>query len=258
MKNLCVIQARMSSTRFPGKVLLDLSGKSVLERVIERVSASRLISEVVVATGIGNENLPIVNLCAANGVRVFCGSEDDVLDRFYQVAKLLSTENVVRITADCPLVDPEIIDLVIKSHIRSGADYTSNNEPPTFPEGLDVTVFTFSALRDAWSNAILHSEREHVVPYIFNRKNNFKLNSIKNKTDYSSNRWTLDYPVDYKFINAVYKAFNGKKHFMMKDVLQFLDKNPLIAKLNEKIPRSEGYKKSLCDDIVLKRYGDNT
>lgn len=250
IKNLCIIQARVESTRLPSKVLLDLYGKSVLERVLERTSASRLVSKVAVATGIGKENLPIVRICATKGIPVFCGSEEDVLDRFYQLAKLFNPENVVRITADCPLIDPAVIDLVIKNHMRSGADYTSNNAPPTFPDGEDVEIFTFSALRDAWKNASLMSEREHVTPYI--RKHKFDLHCVQNKIDLSSKRWTLDDPEDYKFIKAVYQAFKGKNMFAMNDVLRLLAKNPKMEKINAGISRNEGYKKSLREDKVVK------
>jgi len=248
IKNLCIVQARAASTRLPGKVLMDLCGKTVLERVLERAAAARSVSEVVVATGIGAENLPIVKLCAAKGIRVFCGSEDDVLDRFYQLAKLVKPANIVRITADCPLMDPRVIDLVVGAHSRSGADYTTNTEPPTFPDGEDVEVFTISALGLAWKKASLASEREHVTPYIRKRPGIFMTHFVRNSADLSGKRWTLDNPEDFKFIAAVYRAFKGRGMFGMDEILKMLAKRPALEKMNHGIKRNEGYMKSLRDD----------
>jgi len=248
VENLCIIQARMGSTRLPGKVLMDLGGRTVLARVLERAAKSRSLSEVAVATGIGPENLPIVKFCSAKGVRVFCGSEDDVLDRFYQLSKLIKPKNIVRITADCPLMDPRIIDLVVHTHCRSGADYTTNAVPPTFPDGEDVEVFTFRALERAWGKATLMSEREHVTPYIRKHPRNFKIHSVRNATDLSGKRWTLDNPEDLRFISAVYKAFRGRSIFGMGDILRLLSKRPKLETLNGAISRNEGYEKSLRED----------
>jgi spore coat polysaccharide biosynthesis protein SpsF (cytidylyltransferase family) len=248
IKNLCIVQARVGSTRLPGKVLMNLGGKTVLERVLERAAASRYLSEVAVATGIGAENLPIVKLCAAKKIRVFCGSENDVLDRFYQLAKLVKPKNIVRITADCPLLDPRVIDLVVNAHCCSGADYTTNAVPPTFPDGEDVEVFTFSALKRAWDKAALMSEREHVTPYIRNHPHSFKMRSVRNSADLSGKRWTLDNPEDLKFISAVYRAFKGRGIFGMQDVLRLLSQRPELEKVNGAIGRNEGYRKSLRED----------
>ena len=246
--NLCIVQARTGSTRLPGKVLMNLGGKTVLARVLERAAASRSLSEVAVATGIGAENLPIVKFCSAKGIRVFCGSEDDVLDRFYQLAKLVKPKNIVRITADCPLLDPLIIDLVVNAHCRSGADYTTNIVPPTFPDGEDVEVFTFRALERTWRAAKLMSEREHVTPYIRKHPRSFRIYSVRNAMDLSGKRWTLDNPEDLKFISAVYKAFKGRGLFGMDEVLRLLAGRPELEKLNGAITRNEGYKKSLRED----------
>mgnify|MGYP001594883977 CR=1 FL=1 len=248
IENLCIVQARTGSTRLPGKVLLNLGGKTVLARVLERAAASRSLSEVAVATGIGAENLPIVKFCAAKGIRVFCGSEDDVLDRFYQFAKLVRPKNIVRITADCPLLDPRVIDLVVNAHYRSGADYTANTAPPTFPDGEDVEIFTYRALERAWNAATLMSDREHVTPYIRKHPRIFKTRSVRNAVDLSGKRWTLDNPEDLKFISAVYRAFKGRGMFGMDDILRLLSKRPELEKINGAIARNEGYKRSLRED----------
>lgn len=252
MKIIAIIQARLGSTRLPGKVMLDLEGKTVLERVIERVKASRLINDVVVATTIEKKDLKIVGLCAANGISVYCGSEDDVLDRYYQAARLVGADRIVRITSDCPLIDPIIIDEVISSHLREKADYTSNGLKETFPDGLDTEVFSFKALKTAWKNAKLKSEREHVTPYIRNNMNIFKLTNFEYKEDLSKKRWTLDNPEDYEFIKNIYANIYFKNHlFGMKEILEFLQNNPEIEKINQNIMRNEGYLRSLKHDEII-------
>jgi spore coat polysaccharide biosynthesis protein SpsF (cytidylyltransferase family) len=249
MDFLAIIQARIGSTRLPGKVLMDFEGKTVLEHVISRVQRSRMVSEVVVATTFSISDLSIVKLCSEKGVRVFCGSEDDVLDRFYQAAKLLKPENVVRITADCPLMDPDVIDKVIKKHSLEKADYTSNTLIESYPDGEDVEVFTYKALVNAWSKAELKSEREHVTPYIKKHNDMFKLVSIENEEDLSSKRWTLDNQEDFELISIVYKElYKNNNYFGMAEVLEFFKKNPELEKINNHIIRNEGYQLSLTRD----------
>lgn len=251
MTTIAIIQARLGSTRLPGKVLLDLEGKTVLEHVIERVKASELINDVVVATTIRKEDLRIIKLCAGLGISVYCGSVDDVLDRYYQAARLFKADHIVRITSDCPLMDPMVIDEVIALHIREKADYTSNTIKETYPDGEDVEVFTFDALKKAWKNANLASEREHVTPYL--RKNPaFKKASLEFKKDLSHKRWTLDNPEDYEFIKLIYKnLYNKTQLFGMDEILKFIDKNPEVEKINKSILRNEGYLKSLKEDKTL-------
>ncbi|MBQ4414602.1 MAG: glycosyltransferase family protein [Methanomicrobium sp.] len=250
-KVIAVIQARMGSTRLPNKVLMDLKGKTDLERVIDRVKKSKYIDDVIVATTITEHDLAIVKLCAEKGIRVFCGSEDDVLDRYYQCARLLSPEHVVRITADCPMIDPKIIDSVISRHLESGADYTSNTLKTTFPDGLDTEIMKFSVLEEAWFNANLSSQREHVTQYIIHN-DGYKKESVVNDIDYGSERWTLDTDNDYKFIKCVYDALYDKNpDFEMKDVLTFLDEHPDIRAINSDSERNEGLAKSLKKDKVI-------
>ena len=250
-KVIAIIQARMGSTRLPNKVLMDLKGKTDLERVIDRVKKSKYIDGVIVATTIAEHDLAIVKLCAEKGIRVFCGSEDDVLDRYYQCARLLSPEHVVRITADCPMIDPKIIDKVISRHLESGADYTSNTLKTTFPDGLDTEIMKFCVLEEAWLNANLSSQREHVTQYIVHN-DGYKKESVVNDTDYGSERWTLDTDNDYKFIKCVYDALYDKNpYFEMKDVLAFLDEHPDIRAINSDSERNEGLAKSLKNDKVI-------
>lgn len=248
---ICIIQARFSAKRLPGKVLLGLEGKTVLERVVERVRKSRLIDEVIVATSINYKDLRIVRLCSAKGIRVYCGSEEDVLDRYFQAARLLEARHIVRVTADCPLIDPALIDKVIRLHLKKGSDYTSNTLKEAFPDGEDVEVFKFSALKRAWERARLLSEREHVTAYIKKRQKIFKLVNLSCGNNLSSKRWTLDEKADYKFIRLVYKKLYRKNRlFGMNEILRLLERHPEYEKINKGIIRNEGYLKSLRDDKV--------
>ncbi len=245
-KTIAIIQARIGATRLPGKVLLKLAGKSVLEHVILRVKKAGSISDVVVATSVKKDNEAIVEFCGKLGVRTFSGSEEDVLDRFYQAALLLKPEHMVRITADCPMIDPDIIDEIVSKHIEKGCDYTSNTIKPTYPDGEDVEVFKMSALEMAWKNAKLPSEREHVTPYIRNNPKLFRAVNVSYKTDLSGKRWTLDEERDYRFLSGVFEGLYGTNHFFgMEEVLKFLEKNPELEGINSSIMRNEGYLKSL-------------
>ncbi|MDD5491130.1 MAG: glycosyltransferase family protein [bacterium] len=252
MKIVAIIQARVGSTRLPGKVMMKLSGKTVLEQVIDRVKASRRVDEIVVATTVAKKDLCIVELCAKKGVSVFCGSENDVLDRYYQVARLFQSDHIVRITADCPLIDPHIIDQVTNLHLRGKYDYTSNTLQLTYPDGQDVAVMTFPVLAQAWKKARLVSEREHVCPYIYKHPAKFKLKNLAYHTDLSAKRWTLDNPEDYRFIKVLFKNLYPRNHtFGMEEVLHFLDGHPALENINRHLVRNEGYLKSLREDRIV-------
>lgn len=186
--------------------------------------------------------------CADQGVRVFCGSESDVLDRFWQAAKLLDDEHVVRITADCPILDPDVVRRVVDTHLESGADYTSNVQHETFPDGLDVEVFRKVALEKAWSEAYLQSEREHVTPYIRKNPGLFTQMDVRNDEDLSGMRWTLDDSDDYEFLTAVFSELGERAEFGMREVLRVLRDKPRIASINGGTLRNEGYAKSLLED----------
>ncbi len=248
-KILAIIQARMGSTRLPEKVLMKLEDRTVLEHVVDRVGKSTYVTDLFVATTIDQKDLAIVRLCAEKNIRVFCGSEHDVLDRFFQLAKLIKPDHIVRITADCPLMDPAVLDLVISRHLETEADYTTNTFGETYPDGQDVEVFTYHAIQKAWKEADLVSEREHVTPYIRKHAEIFKHTSVDYSENLSGKRWTLDNAEDYEFIKRVYKALYGKdKIFGMEQVLSFLRQNPQIESINNAISRNEGYKKSLMQD----------
>lgn len=243
-----IIQARMGATRLPDKVLMPLAGKPVLEHVVSRCREAQLVDRVIVATTVDLKDLAVVNLVSALGVSIFCGSVNDVLDRYYQAARLFDLQHIVRITADCPMIDPNIIDRVVSEYFEEGADYATNTLKETYPDGEDVEVFSFDVLRKAWLGAQMLSEREHVTPYI--RKSDvFKKASILCDRDYSSLRWTLDEPRDYEKISAVFDVLYQKDPlFHMDDVLQFFAEHPQIDKLNMGIGRNEGYRKTLAND----------
>jgi len=246
MSIISIIQARVGSTRLSGKVLKKIEGKTVLEHVINRVKAAKNIDDIVVATTVKKEDLKIVKLCASLGISVFCGSEDDVLDRYYQAARLFKVDHVVRITSDCPLIDFKIIDDVTDLYFKKKVDYVSNTIPETFPDGEDVEVFSFKALKIAWKNAKMSSEREHVTPYIKNNPNIFRIVNFKYNINLVDKRWTIDEPEDFEFINIIYKNLYPKDPlFGMDKILHFLIKHPEVEKINKNIIRNEGYLKSL-------------
>ena len=243
--NLAIIQARNGSTRLPNKVSMDLAGKTVLEHVVARVKRAKTVDEVVVVTTIEKQDLSLVALCSKLGIRVFIGSEDDVLDRFYQCSKLLFPDNIIRITADCPLLDSDVLDSVVNKFLKDKADYTSNCVPPTFPDGLDVETFSFKALEFAWKNSTLKSDREHVTQYIRN-SGKFRISNYENNIDLSSNRWTLDEKEDYNLISYIYKELYKDGHYFgLNDTLEFLEKNAELTKINSEFIRNEGLIKSL-------------
>jgi len=247
-KATAIIQARMGSSRLPGKVLMPLVGKTVLEHVIRRCQHAKSIDRVIVATTVDLKDLAVANLVSGLNVSIFCGSINDVLDRYYQAARLFSCKHIVRITADCPMIDPDIIDRVVCEFFNSGSDYAANTLEQSYPDGEDVEVFGFDILSQAQDDAKMLSEREHVTPYI--RKNSiYKKINIANKIDLSRHRWTLDESQDYQKLSAVFDALYKKDPmFHIGDILRFLDAHPRINMLNKDIARNEGYQKSLVND----------
>lgn len=254
MKYLAMIQARCGSTRLPNKVLKDLCGKPQLLRVIERVQLSKMVDEVMVITSIDKSNLPILRLCADNGVRVGIGSEEDVLDRYYQTARLLKPEYIIRITGDCPLVDPEIIDMAI-SLMNEDTDYCGNPTSATFADGLDVEIIKYSALERSWKEAKHTFEREHVTQYIIRHQELFNYKDFTSPIGYFGNqRWTVDEPEDFEFVNEIYKHFiieEDREYFGYKDVLDYINNNPQLVRINDRFERNEGLLKSMSSDSIV-------
>ena len=242
MKVVAIIQARMGSTRLPGKVMKEILGKPVILWDLDRISQSKLIDEIVVAIPYGEENDVIVDTIKEYNDKIIIarGSEDDVLDRYYQAAVQTNADVVVRITSDCPLIDPVVIDRVIEQFLNNDCDYCSNSLTRTYPRGLDTEVFSFKALEEACNEATKDYEREHVTPYIIENPDKFKLLNVANDIDLSHLRWTLDTKDDFKFISAVYKNIYPKKQlFLMDDVLELLDREPELIDINNHIEQKQ-------------------
>jgi len=242
MKVVAIIQARMGSTRLPGKVMKEILGKPVILWGLDRVSYSKLIDEIVVAIPYGKENDVIVDTIKEYNDKIVTtrGSEDDVLDRYYQAAVQANADVVVRITSDCPLIDPVVIDNVIERFLDNDCDYCSNSLTRTYPRGLDTEVFSFKVLDEAWNKAKKDYEREHVTPYIIENPDKFKLVNVANDINLSDLRWTLDTREDFEFISVVYKRICPKKQlFLMGDVLELLDREPELIDINRHIKQKQ-------------------
>ncbi|MDD4203320.1 MAG: glycosyltransferase family protein [Candidatus Omnitrophica bacterium] len=249
MKATVIIQARYASTRLPGKVLIPLKGKTVIEHVIGRCKNAQTIDNVIVATSHEETNEKIVNKMNEIKQVVFRGSENDVLDRYYKCAKQFSIKHIVRITSDCPIIDPFVIDTVVQRYFQTHADYCSNAVERTYPDGQDVEVFSFETLEKTWKNAKLLSEREHVTSYIRTFPELFKIEGIVEERMLGNKRWTLDQNEDLEFIRKIMDAlYDENPCFSMESVLAFLEKEPNLEKTNSHIEINEGYKKSLEKD----------
>jgi len=237
---LAILQARMSSRRLPGKVLMDLHGSPMIMRQIRRIQQSQQINKLVVATSSEASDQPLIDVCTANNVSWFAGDLHDVLKRFYDCATQFKPEQVVRLTADCPLADPVIIDEVIEHHLERGNDYTTNAFPHTFPDGLDVEVIRFSALEQTHKQAVSAYDREHVTTYIRDHSERFTISSVCCEADLSRQRWTVDYPEDLMLIRRVFEQLLPQgEHFGYQQVLALLANEPELVKLNQRYVSGE-------------------
>lgn len=251
MKIVTVIQARTGSSRLPNKVLMPLAGKSLLERMIERVSYSELKDNIVVATTLEESDNIIEEICAKNNFHLYRGSTEDLLDRHYQAAKMFNADAVVKIPSDCPLIDFRIIDKVIDIFIKNSDkyDFVSNLHPATYPDGNDVEIMHFSILEIAWRNAKRKLEREHTTPYIWENPDKFRIGNVEWETglNYSmSYRFTIDYPEDYEFIKKVYdELYHKNPKFGLSEILSLLEEKPEIKKINEKYNGVNWYRNHL-------------
>lgn len=238
MKIVAIVQARMGSSRLPGKVLEKIAGKSVIELLLKRLNRSSKLDQILVATSTNEENDPLCKEIEQLGHSHFRGSEHDVLGRFYNAAKYTNADVVVRITGDCPVVDANVVDQVIATYLKSDVDYASNVSPPTFPDGLDVEVFSYEALEKAHFNATESFDREHVTPFI--RNGNFRTANFEGSQDLSAIRMTLDEAADLKVLTHVFENFAPEIYFSFAEAVDYLDKNPEIMGANSAIKRNEG------------------
>lgn len=247
---LCIVQARSSSTRLPGKVLKPILGKPMILHELERLQRSKRIDKIVLATSQDESEKELADIVAGNDFKAYRGSLDDVLDRYYQCAKPYQPEHVVRITGDCPVIDWRVVDAVIEKHLAEGNDYTSTSEE--YPDGLDTEIVRFSALEQAWKDARMSSEREHVTLYIRNHADQFRCGQMACRQNLNRMRWTVDEPQDFEFIRQVYEELYGQNNdFSMQDILQLLKRRPALLTINQGIQRNEGLLKSLREDKEL-------
>jgi glutamate-1-semialdehyde 2,1-aminomutase len=249
MKIVAILQARMKSTRLPGKVLKPILGKPLLALQLERVGRARRIDQLVVATSVDASDDPLEDLCRTLQVSCFRGDFEDVLSRYYHAAQAYSANHIVRLTGDCPIADPAVIDQVIEFYLAGDYDYASNAIRPTFPDGLDIEVFRFRCLDEAFHEAKLPSQREHVTPFINSQPDRYKLGNYENKVDLNHLRWTVDEPADFELVQSIYEAlYPGNPSFSTADVIDFLNKNPELKKHNLEHRRNEGHAKSRRED----------
>ncbi len=245
---LAILQARLSSSRLPGKVLKHILGKPMLLHQIERIQNSKRIDKLVVATSTEKSDDAIEKMCLDNNVEVFRGELENVLDRFYQCAKKYNPDYIVRLTGDCPLADWKIIDDMIQYYLDEELDYMSTS--PKLPDGLDAEVMTMSALSEAKQKAVLPSELEHVTQYINKNPNKFKNEHFNFDKDLSHIRWTVDEPEDFILVEKIYQAlYEDNPLFLMNDILKLLDQRPELNKINGNFSRNEGLERSLQEDV---------
>ena len=241
-----IIQARMGATRLPGKVLKVLNNKSLLEFQLERIKLSERIQEIIVATTNESADDEIASLCNRRGIKVFRGSQNDVLSRYYHCAKENNASTIVRLTADCPLIDPKVIDAVIDLYFSKKVDYAANTVPPEtsyWPDGSDVEVFSFQALKKANKETTDISFREHVTFYFWKDTNKFSSVQLNNKQDWSNYRFTLDYPEDYEVIKLINDELLRKKLFgHIDEIIDILVSKPEIAEINKAFYFGIGWK----------------
>ncbi len=235
-KVVAIVQARMASTRFPGKVLADIEGEPMLVREVERAQRAEFVDQLVVATTNEPEDEPIAELCRDRGYACYRGSSLDVLDRFYQAAKLHQAAIVMRLTGDCPLIDPGLIDQTIAAFRAADppVDFAANRLPDekTFPVGTDTEVCTFAALERTWAEAAQPHHREHVMPYLYEDPDRFRTLLVRSDMDYSHYRWTVDTEKDLELVRQVFAQFGGRDDFAWTDVLDLFEAQPELMSLN--------------------------
>jgi spore coat polysaccharide biosynthesis protein SpsF len=253
IKIVTIIQARMGSTRLPNKIMMPLAGEPLLLRIYQRVASAKFTGTIVIAATEEKIDDAIIKLCEENSINYFRGNSNDLLDRHYKCALKYKPEAVVKIPSDCPLIDYNVIDKVLKYYIdnRNHFDFVSNLHPQSYPDGNDVEVMSFNALKDAWQNAKLSFEREHTTPYFWENPDKFRIGNVmwESGQDYSMKyRFTIDYNEDYLFIKAVYdELYHKNPLFTLDDILKLLKRKPEIKKLNEKYIGVNWYRNHLND-----------
>ncbi|RZD41758.1 MAG: acylneuraminate cytidylyltransferase [Thaumarchaeota archaeon] len=237
-KLIAVVQARTGSSRLPNKVMKEICGKPMLLLMLERLQRAEKIDEIVVATTTEKSDDIIVDLAEKNNFQYFRGSELDCLDRHYQAGEKFGADFIAKITSDCPLIDPVIVDRVLDFYIKNSNkyDYVSNAHPPSYPDGLDIEVFSMSSLKKAWKEAKEKNEREHTTTYIWSHPKMFRLGNVEmpgKKSLFMQERWTVDYPEDFEFVKTIYEnLYKEGRIFLMDEILKFLSKRKDIWEIN--------------------------
>ncbi|WEA39920.1 glycosyltransferase family protein [Lysinibacillus fusiformis] len=227
MRIVAIIQARMGSTRLPGKILKKVNGRPLLSYQLERLQQSNHINDLVIATTLNEKDDLIVEFCKKNNILWFRGSEKDVLARYYKTAKTFKADAIVRITSDCPIIDVQVVDKTIQYFVDNNYEYVSNTVDRTYPRGLDTEAFTFEALEKAYKEAVMERDREHVTSYFYTNPDVFKISSVRNETDYSKYRWTVDTEEDFQLIkNIIEKLYNCNPNFTFHDTVKLMEANP--------------------------------
>lgn len=237
MKIVAVIQTRMGASRLPGKVLMNIAGRPMFWHVVNRLQYSKIISKVVIATTTNKRDDLIEKFCRKEGIDCYRGSEDDVLDRYYQASIFYKADAIVRITSDCPLIDPTVSERVISTYLKNinKIDGSSNVINRTYPRGLDTEVISFSTLERIWNEGKEDYQREHVTVYAYEHPSLFNLQSVENNSNLSDLRWTVDEEDDLKFVREIYKRLYHKEKdvFLMDDVIEVLKREPQLLKINK-------------------------
>ncbi|MGI0056052.1 MAG: cytidylyltransferase domain-containing protein [Nitrosarchaeum sp.] len=246
-----IIQARTQSVRLPNKVLASIEDRSLIWYIIERLKNSKTLEQIVLAIPSRTEDRVLIKIAEDSNVSAFAGDENDVLERFYNAALKFNADPIIRITGDCPLVDPYLLDKMVEFYLENNYDYVSNTIIPTYPDGLDIEVFSFDTLSKAFTEAKLKSEREHVTPFILKNPTIFRLHNYENTEDQSKYRLCVDEQPDLDLIRRIYSKLKPKIIFPFKEVIRLIESNPELLKINDQIKRNEGYLKSIRED------GDN-
>jgi len=241
MKIVAIVQARMGSTRLPNKVMKHIGGIPMIELLLTRLARAREVNQIIVATSVEKVNQPLVEHIHKLGYTCEQGSENDVLDRYVQAAKKHKTDVVVRITGDCPLLDPELVDEAVRRFKAASVDYFSNTNPPTYPDGLDIEIITFKALEQASQETSAPFDREHVTPYL-RKSGKFKTAALQHSQDLSALRWTVDEPADFAVIENVFLHYRPRIDFTWNEVLALQSQQPELFNMNQHIIRNAGMK----------------
>ncbi len=240
-----IIQARMDSSRMPGKVMVDIGGKPMLFQVVIRARRAQSLGQVIVATTTDSSDDPVAAFCHTRGLKCFRGDPRDVLDRYYQAARQFKATTIVRLTGDCPVIDPGEIDRTVQAFYRSGVDFAANRLPPpwkrTTPIGMDTEVVSFKALAQAWHDADAPYHREHVMPYLYEEVGRFKVKLVDHEPDLGQYRLTVDTPEDLALIRRIYQHFTDSNDFSLREVIRLLEQNPELIRLNAEV-RHKGFR----------------